>query len=53
LTILPEKPVRMAGEPIPSLTGVENEHSSTGADQLQRGRKAGIASADDDYVEHG
>ena len=43
----------MAGEAIPSLTRIENEHFPTSAYQLQRGREPSVASADNDHVVDG
>src|SRR5690606_6446917 len=39
------------GEAIAPLAGIQHQHAAAGAGQLQAGRHAGVAAADNDHVE--
>jgi hypothetical protein len=45
--------MRVAGEAVAGLAGIETGDLAAGTAELQGGRKAGKASTDDDYVVHG
>jgi hypothetical protein len=53
LAIVPEKPVRRAGEAVAPLTCIQDEHAAARPAQLQRRREPRVASSDDDDVMHG